>query len=250
MLHLHLHSRLHVVQSSHSIPMYVTLSVPIVPKLMHSRLMLHDVPSASQSRPPQGYPVAVSTAHLTYIVYYISSSIVLSTCSQLSARPHSLSSPSLRSCLSSFFRPIHPDAHDTPSRPRSFHWVRSRLSGGTDIELPERPSAEVAVPHCQTKRVCHFISLEYSIPPDIFSLSNSYLTSHREMLQEDMYGRQSPSQSVQTLLQMAHALPVPLSRRSPVARLKPNHLPNLMLPSLPRLPSSLTQLRALILMQP
>jgi hypothetical protein len=38
------------------------------------------------------------------------------------------------------------------------------------------------------------------------------LISHREMLQEDMYGRQSPSQSGQMLLQATHALLTTLSR--------------------------------------
>ncbi|KAG2740984.1 WD40 repeat-like protein [Suillus brevipes Sb2] len=75
-----------------------------------------------------------------------------------SARLHSLSSPShrsLRSRLLSLFRPTHADTHDTPSRPRPFHWVRNRLSArpsGADIELHERPSAEVSVPYAKGKR--------------------------------------------------------------------------------------------------
>ncbi|KAG2740990.1 WD40 repeat-like protein [Suillus brevipes Sb2] len=72
--------------------------------------------------------------------------------------PHSLPSPShssLHSRLLSFFRPTHPDAHDTPSRPHPFHWVRNCLSArpsGADIELHERPSALVAVPYAKGKR--------------------------------------------------------------------------------------------------
>jgi WD40 repeat protein len=50
-------------------------------KLIHSRLMLHDVLSdASQSRSPLGYPEAFSTTYLivlTYVVNYLSSSPVL-----------------------------------------------------------------------------------------------------------------------------------------------------------------------------
>ncbi|KAG2753392.1 WD40 repeat-like protein [Suillus brevipes Sb2] len=76
-----------------------------------------------------------------------------------SARSHSLSSPprggNLRSRLLSLYRPTHSDAHDTPSRPRPFHWVRNRLSArprGADIELHERSPAVVHVPHCQAQR--------------------------------------------------------------------------------------------------
>jgi WD40 repeat protein len=72
---------------------------------------------------------------------------------------HLLSSPSHRSTLRnrflSLFRPIHSDAHDTLSRPRPFHWVRNRLfarPSGADIELQERPSAEVDVPYAKGKR--------------------------------------------------------------------------------------------------
>lgn len=71
----------------------------------------------------------------------------------LSARPHSLlSHRSLRSRLLSLFRSTSPDIHDSPSQPRPFRWIRSRLSGGTDIELHEHPSPVVDVPHCQAKR--------------------------------------------------------------------------------------------------
>jgi hypothetical protein len=80
----------------------------------------------------------------------------------------------LRSQVLSLFRPIHPDAHDALSRPRPFHWVRNRLfprPSGADIELHERPSAVADVPYAKGKRVCPYILLEYSIPPDvIFSL--------------------------------------------------------------------------------
>ncbi|KAG2087203.1 uncharacterized protein F5147DRAFT_728154, partial [Suillus discolor] len=58
----------------------------------------------------------------------------------------------LRDRVSSLF---HTDSHDTSSRPRPFHWVRSRLSGrptGEDIELRERPSAVVDVPYAKGKR--------------------------------------------------------------------------------------------------
>jgi hypothetical protein len=96
------------------------------------------------------------------------STLFSSTGSQLSARPNSLSSHiSLRTHLLSLFRPTYPDAHDTPSRPRPFHWVRSRLSArssGTDIELHERPLAEVSVPYAKGKRVCYFVLLRCSIP--------------------------------------------------------------------------------------
>ncbi|KAG2045337.1 WD40-repeat-containing domain protein [Suillus americanus] len=76
-------------------------------------------------------------------------------------RIHPLSSPSRRSTFRSrflfLFRPINPDAHDTPFRPRPFHWVRNRLSGkpshrGVNIELLERPPAIVDVSLCQAKR--------------------------------------------------------------------------------------------------
>jgi WD40 repeat protein len=47
--------------------------------------------------------------------------------------PQPRPSPSYISILCSrflsLFRPVHPDAHDTPSRPRQFHRVRSRFSG-------------------------------------------------------------------------------------------------------------------------
>ncbi|KAG2348188.1 WD40 repeat-like protein [Suillus weaverae] len=56
--------------------------------------------------------------------------------------------------FASLFR--RPDAHDTSSRPRLFHWIRNRLtarpSTSADIELHERPSAVVDVPYCQAKR--------------------------------------------------------------------------------------------------
>ncbi|KAG1778435.1 hypothetical protein EV702DRAFT_180824 [Suillus placidus] len=56
--------------------------------------------------------------------------------------------------FSSLFR--RPDAHNTSSRPRVFHWIRNRLtarpSTSADIELHERPSAVVDVPYCQAKR--------------------------------------------------------------------------------------------------
>ncbi|KAG1895447.1 uncharacterized protein F5891DRAFT_1058487, partial [Suillus fuscotomentosus] len=50
---------------------------------------------------------------------------------------------------------FYPDAHDTSSRPRPFHWVRSRLSGrptDEDIQLREGPSAVVDVPYAKGKR--------------------------------------------------------------------------------------------------
>ncbi|KAG2060741.1 hypothetical protein BDR06DRAFT_1002612 [Suillus hirtellus] len=61
----------------------------------------------------------------------------------------------LRGRVSSLFHSTHPDAHDTPSQPRPFHWARNRLSSrpsGEGTELHERPSAVVDVPHCQAKR--------------------------------------------------------------------------------------------------
>ncbi|KAG1798094.1 uncharacterized protein HD556DRAFT_1463521 [Suillus plorans] len=68
-------------------------------------------------------------------------------------RAHHASHPStLRDRLSSLF---HTDAHDTSSRPRPFHWVRSRLSGrptGEDIGLHGHPSAVVDVPYAKGKR--------------------------------------------------------------------------------------------------
>jgi hypothetical protein len=94
--------------------------------------------------------------------------------------------------------------------------------------------------------VIFILSLECSIPPDIFSPSYSYLTSHRETLQEDMYGRQSPSQSVQMLLQLT-------SSQNHCHTAAQRHASSPIIfptPSLPRFPSPLTQLRALVLMQP
>lgn len=81
-----------------------------------------------------------------------------SECSQLSAphRLHPLSSTresTLRSRFMSLFRPMHHDAHNSPSRP--FHWFRTRLfdgPSGPDIELHERPSAVVDVPYARGKR--------------------------------------------------------------------------------------------------
>ncbi|KAG1777214.1 quinon protein alcohol dehydrogenase-like superfamily [Suillus placidus] len=54
--------------------------------------------------------------------------------------------------LSSLFRP---DAHDTSSRPRPFHWVRNRLSArpsNADIELHKHRSTVVDVPYAKGKR--------------------------------------------------------------------------------------------------
>ncbi|KAG1836368.1 hypothetical protein DFJ58DRAFT_749823 [Suillus subalutaceus] len=72
---------------------------------------------------------------------------------------HSRSSPShgstLRSRFLSLFRTIHYNVHDTPSRPRPFHWVRNRLfakPSGADIELHEHPSAVIDVPCAKGKR--------------------------------------------------------------------------------------------------
>jgi hypothetical protein len=110
----------------------------------------------------------------------------LTKCSQSPAPPHSLSSPShggtLCSRLLSLYRPTHSDAHDAPSRPSPFHWVRNRLSArprGADIELHECSPAVVDVPHSQAQCVCHFISLKCSIPPHIIqTLISHHIEKH------------------------------------------------------------------------
>ncbi|KAG2039565.1 WD40-repeat-containing domain protein [Suillus americanus] len=99
---------------------------------------------AHVSRRPVGHqPIKASHAYLS---------------AQHRLRP--ISSPShggtLRSRFLSFFRPIHHDTHDTPSRSRPFHWIRNRLfarPSGAVIKLHKHPSAVVNVPYAKGKRI-------------------------------------------------------------------------------------------------
>lgn len=72
----------------------------------------------------------------------------------LSARDRLYPLTTVRSRFLSLFRPIHPDAHNTPSGSRPFHWVRNRLSARTssvDIGLPQHSSEIVDVPYTRGK---------------------------------------------------------------------------------------------------
>jgi hypothetical protein len=83
-------------------------------------------------------------------------STVVITSVELSARHH----PSQGSTLRTWPLSLHPDAHNTPSRPCLFHWVRNRLSASTssaDIELPEHSKAITHVPHAKGKYVSSYL---------------------------------------------------------------------------------------------
>ncbi|KAG2066720.1 tricorn protease domain 2-containing protein [Suillus decipiens] len=120
---------------------------------------------------------------------------------------------SLRDGFSSLFRPTHANAHDTPSQPRPFHWVRNRLSGrpsGVAIELHERPSAVVVVPHCQAKRRNALgrnrrrpiISLKSKKP--VASTSNSNIT------QSSSAAQPHSSQQLQVAISTSSTAPLPV----------------------------------------
>lgn len=106
--------------------------------------MLHDVQFVSQSRYTKGFFDDIpDRAHVS---------------ARHRLHPWSWAShvSTLHGQFSSLFHPVHPDAHDTSSRPRpEFHWVQNRLPGrrsGEEIKLHKRRSAVVDVPYAQGKR--------------------------------------------------------------------------------------------------
>jgi hypothetical protein len=88
--------------------------------------------------------------------------IIQHCCYHLSCRHDIAQSPASQgSTLHTWPLSLHlADAHNTPSRPCLFHWVRNRLSASTssvDIELPEHSKSITHVPHAKSKYVSSYL---------------------------------------------------------------------------------------------